>query len=346
MKKTRALLKQLVQLPGIPGREEAVADFLLKYPLETRNRAMDSSGNVWLEYDGPDKPALVLSAHMDEIGCRVKKIEEDGQLSVIGFEGIDLRTLASHVVQIWSDAGVYDAYIYLRQRTWTSPDFSDLVADNIRLDLGLRTRAQVAALSIKPNDPVTFSPDFHDLQNGTVCAKAIDNRCSLAAILLALEQTVGKRAQRPLLLGTVQEEIGGWGAHSIAFKEKPGAILVLDICGAEVFKLTEAERRTIMGRGPILLNNPGTSRGLYKRLKQLAAEQDIPCQDVGYYTRGADPAILQTKSGGQPMMSIIIPMAYYHGPKGLIDLHDLEATTRLLVAVLEDESFLDHGSPF
>jgi len=344
MEKIITLLKDLVRLPGIPGREEAVANYLLRYPLDAAKREIDHSGNVYLEMKGPAKPPLVLSAHMDEIGCRVKRIEDDGQLSVIGFEGIDVRTLAGQVVQVWTETEVFDAFVYLRQRTGPSRDYMDLMAENVRLDLGLTNRDDVMALAIKPNDPVTFNQEFYSLQNNMVCAKAFDNRCSLAVILRALEKTSAKRAQRPVVLGTVQEEIGGFGARAFSFPEKPGAVLVLDICGAEVFRLSEAERRTIMGKGPILLNNPGTSRGLYKRLKELALERGIPYQDVGYYDRGADPAILQTKSGGNAMMTIVIPMAYYHAPKGLLNIDDLMHTTDLLVAVLTDEYFLEAGT--
>ena len=101
-----------------------------------------------------------------------------------------------------------------------------------------------------------------------------------------------------------------------------------------------------MGGGPILLNNPGTNRGLCERLAQLAEEHDIPYQKVGYYDRGADPAILQTSGGGFPMMTIILPMAYYHAPKGLIHSVDVFNTARLIAAVLQDDNFLEEASSY
>jgi putative aminopeptidase FrvX len=179
-----------------------------------------------------------------------------------------------------------------------------------------------------------------------LCAKAFDNRASVAAILRALELSMGRRRQRAIFLGTVQEEIGGHGAYAVHFEEKPGGVLIIDICGAEVFKLKENERRTIMGKGPILLDHPGTNQGFSRRLEELAVQNSIPFQRVGYYWRGADPSILQQKCGGLATMTIIIPMAYYHAPKGLINAIDVFNKARLLEAVLTDEEFLNFSSTF
>jgi len=346
MKKTRELLETLVRIPGIPGREEAVIDYLINYPVETCGKEVDISGNVWMDFDGEGTSPLVLSAHMDEVGCRIKRIEDDGQISVIGLERFDLRTLAGQTVQIHTDNGVFDAFIYLNQKTSLPINYDDMVVDNVRLDLGYTSKKETETTGIQPNDPVTFSDEVTGLQNDMICAKAFDNRSSVAAILRALELTTGKRRQKTTFLGTVQEEIGGHGAYAIDFKSKPGAVIILDICGAEVFGLPEPERRTIMGKGPIMLNHPGTNRGLHKRLIQLAKDHDIPHQIVGSYQRGADPSILQQKCGGLPVMTVIIPMAYYHAPKGLICVRDVFNTARLLEAVLQDESFLQYGERF
>ncbi|OGL42462.1 MAG: hypothetical protein A2161_06880 [Candidatus Schekmanbacteria bacterium RBG_13_48_7] len=346
MKKTKNILEKLVKLPGIPGREEAVVEFLMNYPLDTVNKEVDISGNTWIECRGGNKPPLILSAHMDEVGCRVKKIEDDGRISVIGLERTDLRTLAGQIMQIHSRKNVYEAFVYMNQKTTLPKNYSDMTLDNLRLDLGFMSRAETEKTGILPNDPVTYSTEFIELQKDIICAKAFDNRSSLAAILRALEFSTGKRKQRPVLLGTVQEEIGGQGALALEFKEQPGAVMIIDICGAEVFDLSESERRTIMGKGPILLNHPGTNRGLYQRLIALAEENNIPYQLVGMYGRGADASILQQKCGGLPTMTVIIPMAYYHAPKGLINIHDVFNTARLLETVLKDDSFLDAGLHF
>lgn len=347
MEKTKSTLKEMVKLPGIPGREEAVIKYLMNFPIEAAERKTDISGNTWIRCKGASEASsIILAAHMDEVGCRVKKIEEDGQVSVIGLENLDMRTMAGQIFQVRTEKGVYDAYVYVNQKTVRPDNYNDLKGDDLRLDLGLTSKKETEKLGIQPNDPVTFGPEYYELQNHVVCAKAFDNRCSLTAMLRGVQLSEGKRKLRPVILGTVQEEIGGHGAKAVEFAEKPGAVLIFDICGAEVFRLSEKERRTIMGKGPILLNHPGTNMGLYKRLKYLAAKDDIPVQEVGYYWRGADPSIFQQKCGGLATMTIIIPMAYYHAPKGLISVVDVYETARLISAALQDEDFVRSVSAF
>ena len=60
--------------------------------------------------------------------------------------------------------------------------------------------------------------------------------------------------------------------------------------------------------------------------------------------RGADLSILQQKSGGLPALGIILPMAFYHGPRGFVHVEDVHNAGRLIAAALEDPEFLEHTS--
>ncbi len=341
------LLRTLTALPGIPGREEKVVDFLMKCgEAEPAKRWTDASGNAWVLGEGPDVPPVVFCAHMDEVGFRVKRIEADGRLSVVGHERLDLRTLASEVVQVWTEGGPVDAFVYMGQQTNMPRDYASMVPDTLRLDLGVCDRASAEALGVGTGDPVVFDPGFRRLAGSVLCAKAFDDRSGLAAILKALAFSRGKRKQRPLLLGSVQEEIGGHGAGAVEFPEKPGAVIIVDICGGEVYGLPEPDRRPILGRGPILHDGPTASRGLIRRFETLASEREIPVQHFAAAGRGADLSVLQKKSGGLPALGIILPMAFYHGPRGLIDASDVLNAGRLLAAALEDETFLERATKF
>jgi putative aminopeptidase FrvX len=341
MEQTIRLLQELTRLPGIPGREEAVAQYLIDYPLQdkTSNR-IDGSGNAWIECAGPAGPPVIFAAHTDEVGFRVKRIEPDGRVSIIGHERTDLRTLGSEVVRIWTEKGPVPAFLCNGQETTLPRDYSTLNPDNVHLELGVTSGKAAAKFGIQPGDPVTYDPSFHRLAGKICCAKAFDNRSSLAAILRGLELSRGKRKQRPIFIGTSQEEIGGFGADSVEFPERPRAVLVLDICGGEVFGLPQPDRRTILGQGPILLDHPGTHRGLLLRLVALAQRAKIPYQRMATFSRGADPSLLQKKCGGLPMVAIILPMSYYHGPRGLIHAGDVHAAARLVAAVLGDGKLL------
>lgn len=337
------LLKDLTALPGIPGREEAVARYLMEYTdLQTVDRKVDLNGNVWLHGDGPKKPPVVFCAHIDEVGWKVKRIDEDGRLAVIGHERTDLRTLASEVVEIWTDNGPVNAFVYLGQQTQMPKNYDNMVPETLRLDLGTTDRTSTEALGVRVGDPVIYDRRFFELGGGVYCAKAFDDRCGVTACLRGMQISEGKRAQRPVFLGTVQEEIGGHGAHAVDFEEKPGALIVLDICGGEVYNLPVADRRPMLGKGPILHDGPCASQALLRRFEELAKREGIPYQRYAVIGRGADMSILQHKSGGLPTLGMIIPMAFYHGPRGFVHGQDVLNAGRLLSAALCDEELLDH----
>ncbi|MHC4778073.1 MAG: hypothetical protein ACYTFG_05785 [Planctomycetota bacterium] len=345
MEEVITLLEDLIRLPGIPGREKAVAQYLIEYEnIDASSRRIDDAGNVWIECEGPDTPPVVFCAHIDEVGWKVKSLDENGRLSVLGHERTDLRTLGSEVVQVWTEKGPVPAFVDAGQKTQLPKDYSDLVPENVTLDLGVTDRPSAQALGVAVGDPITYDPSFHRLAGGILCAKAFDDRSGLAAILKGIELSKGKRNQRPLLLGTVQEEIGGFGAHAAVFPKRPGAAIILDICGGEVYSLPREARRPMLGKGPILHDGPTASQGLLKRFKALARERDIPLQHHAMTARGADLSILQQKSGGLPALGIIIPMAYYHGPRGLVHVEDVDNASRLVAAALEDPEFLEHTS--
>lgn len=343
MERTAALLETLVALPGLPGREEAVARFVLDYEgLDAVSRRLDPSGNAWVRCEGPDGPPLVLLAHLDEVGFLVKRIEDDGRVSIIGHERTDLRTLGSEVVQIWTRNGPISAFVVNGQQTGGPHDYGTLKPETVRLELGATDREATEALGVAVGDAVTYDAAVHRLPDGLLCAKAFDDRSGVAAILRAAELSKGRRARPLILLGTVQEEIGGHGAEAVAFDEVPAALLNVDICGGEVYSLPEPERRRILGKGPILHDGPEGSRAIIRRLETLAAERDIPLQRYAAWGRGADLSNLQKKCGGLPALNVILPMAFYHGPRGLIRPEDVHNAARLLAAALEDEAFLDH----
>jgi len=341
------LLEEMAGLPGIPGREEAVVDFLCAYEgIGAEDRRVDQNGNVWISCDGPEGPPFVLMAHMDEVGFKVKRVEADGRLSIVGHERMDLRTLGSEIVQVWTEKGPVPAFLYEGQETQMPRDYASMRPDTVRLDLGVVDREAALALGVQPADPVTFDPAFHRLAGGVVCAKAFDDRSGLVAILRALELSRGKRACRPLLLGTVQEEIGAHGAAAVTFDEKPGAVINVDICGGEVYSLPEPDRRPMLGAGPIFHDGPEISRGLMRRLRELAEEEGIAVQHRAAYGRGADQSLLQYKCGGLPVFGLILPMAYYHGPRGLIHPRDVHDAARLISAALCDPGFFERCTKY
>ncbi len=82
MAMNEALLKRLVETPGVPGREEQqrviAREELGALTDEVRTDVM---GNVIGTKRGRDDVRVMLAAHMDEIGFLVKYIDDKGFLA-------------------------------------------------------------------------------------------------------------------------------------------------------------------------------------------------------------------------------------------------------------------------
>jgi hypothetical protein len=77
------LLKELITVPGVSGREEQIRELIrTRLPRWARNASrVDAIGNLIVTV-GSGEPAVLYVAHMDEIGYWVTNIRDDGRLQV------------------------------------------------------------------------------------------------------------------------------------------------------------------------------------------------------------------------------------------------------------------------
>ena len=95
------LLKQLCEVPGLPGDEGPVREIVISNLKEhTEEIRIDALGNVIAHIPG-DGPRLLLDAHMDEVGFMVKHIDQRGFIRVIPLGGIDPRVFYGQRVVVW-----------------------------------------------------------------------------------------------------------------------------------------------------------------------------------------------------------------------------------------------------
>ena len=101
-----ALLKRLVETPGVPGREEQqrviAREQLGALTDEVRTDAM---GSVIGTKRGRDDVRVMLAAHMDEIGFLVKYIDDKGFLRLLPLGGHDPANMGAQRVIVTTESG-------------------------------------------------------------------------------------------------------------------------------------------------------------------------------------------------------------------------------------------------
>ena len=277
------------------------------------------------------QPALriMLAAHMDEIGLMVREVV-DGFLSVQSINGVDNRVMPAQAVLVHGRRplpGVVAAkpphMLPMAERERYTP------MDELLVDVGLPP-AEVEAL-VQPGDLITQDAPLIELQNGRLAGKAMDDRASVAALSVCLQQLQSRQHSHEVcVVATAQEETGLLGARTAAWRVRPDIAIALDVTFG-VQPGMEPDQCVEIGKGPGLANGPNFHPGLVEALRGTARRHEIPLQEE--YIAGAsgtDAWAIQVTREGIPSALLGIPLRNMHSPVETLDPRDIERAGRLL----------------
>jgi endoglucanase len=339
---TETLLRTLSEAPGPSGFEEAVRAIMVPRmkPLADDVR-YDGLGSV-IARQGSSGPRVMLDAHMDELGGVLRRVTPDGFLSMQMLGGWLDQALAGQRWVIIGSKGPVHAVSSIRDIHLSAPEErSTLIKrDQVFLDVGARTAAEVAALGIGPGDPVVPDSGFQDLNGtGNYAGKAWDDRVGCAVLLMAMERlkAIGHPNQI-FFVATVQEEIGLRGARASTAIVKPDIGIAIEggVTGDSGGAHPE-ESQVKLGGGPgVFLYDSSAlpNRKLIALIRKVAGEAGIPLQLDLVQGYGDDSAEMQTVGGGAPTVNLVVPARYTHVHTGVINRHDFDRTVDLVVALL------------
>lgn len=338
-------LRRLVDLTGPSGSEEDVARSVLELARPHADElSVDAAGNVVAVRRAADPSArrLLICAHMDEIGFRVRRIDEGGTLRLEKVGGSDDRILPAQRVWVRTDAGRIPGVIGTKSaHLLTDADRASVTPyAQLYVDIGARSAAEAAAMGAQPGDPVGFAGELTELGRGSgrFTAHALDDRAGCAA-LLALLAGFSDDARPPVTLlaaFSVQEEVGLRGAQLLARTVQADVALALDMTAAD--DTPELGPPTLrLGAGPTVkvmdfstLAHPAVRRGLLR----AAQTRDLPVQHELLKGIGTDAGALQYL--GVPTGAVSVTNRYTHSPVEVLDRRDLEGAQALLLGFLHD----------
>lgn len=353
-------LRELATLPGPSGYEREVALAFAKHlHAYTDEVALDPFGNVIGTIRGENpQGAVMVSAHLDEVGLIVKHVEPDGFLRVDLNGLIDERVVLATQVDVWTRRGPLAGVVGTKSRHHLTPEDvgKPLEAADLWVHLGAASAEEATALGVRIGDLITYRANFEELAGGWVASKALDNRAGLAVVLEALRHLPPRRAFDLHVVGAAQEEVGSRGARVAAQSLRPQVAVSVDtVAGAEP-GTPRARAAQVSGEGPVIrawewmsgsMTGTAYHRALFERLQDLAAAAAIPHQ-LDIARTWTDACGMASVGHGIPTAGIYIPRRCAHSPCEIAKLSDLENAAKLLgafLANLEGRDLRELGAP-
>jgi len=343
-----ALLKRLVETPGVPGREEQQRIIAREQlGMLTDEVRTDAMGNVIGTKRGRDDVRVMLAAHMDEIGFLVKYIDDKGFLRLQPLGGHDPANMSAQRVFVTTENGT--ALRGALQSARKPPHLQGGQAptpptrDDFFVDLGMSVDAVKAQVHI--GDYVTMDRTLEKVGDNYI-SKAMDDRASVFVMFEALRAMRSHEATI-YAVATVQEEVGLRGAAASGYALDPTIVVALDVTlamdipggGAENTVTTLGGGAAIKIMDSSLICNPK----LVRHFRTIAEREGIPHQMEILSAGGTDAGSVQRQRGGIPAFTLSIPTRYVHTVNEMVSAADLQACIDLLARFLEEAHTGDYS---
>jgi endoglucanase len=343
---TVALIKELVCVAGPSGYEQAVGEIIQREVSSFGEVTTDAIGNIVCEIPGTreDGKRTLFAAHQDEIGFMISGILENGFLRFVPIGGWNPRTLPSSTVDIITAEGAVVVGTigqipphFLKQGADEKPEI-----DSMSLDIGAESARDVKEVfGVEIGNVAVPSSTFrYDERNGTLMAKAFDDRIGVVALI-----ELGRRVHEKPVSGTVvlafttQEEVGLRGATVLSRNVTADAAWIVEGAPADDMPGGPEIPQTCVGKGAhVRIFDPTHigNLGLLKLARSVARTRGIQIQETVRRGGGTDAAVIALAGKGIPTLVSGVPVRYAHSHVGVASLKDYLSLVDLLYAVVED----------
>jgi putative aminopeptidase len=354
-----SVLTDLVERHAVSAHEWSVRRAVLEsLPNWARERAVvDDIGNIMVEA-GPDGPATVFMAHMDEVGYVIESIAADGTVTLAAQGGAvasawEGQTALVHFDPEDAPSTMTGTGADVAPR-WKATSLTATAPPPLRGVFRIRAEADrktpgamqawfgmdagaLAARGVAAGMQVTSHKEGLRLGRTRFVARALDDRAGTTALVRAVnELDPGTLPGKVIFTWSVHEEGGLRGAAAMArrFARDTTRIYSIDTFVSSDTPLESPHfAYTPLGQGPVFraIENGGVSPDRERvRVRRIAEAAGIPLQ-IGLTQGGTDGT--RFTFWGAPNQGLSWPGRYSHSPGEVLDLRDLDQLTRLIVAV-------------
>jgi putative aminopeptidase FrvX len=332
-------LERLLRARGPSGQETPAAAAWREEARTFGDVSDDVLGSSWVRVPGSaGGPLLAIFGHIDEIALVVTHAGNDGLIAVRQLGGFDPHVLLGQRVELMTKDGPLPGVVGARkQKRKRGDERKPLDFDDLYLDVGAKDGEEARTL-VRAGDAALVAGGPVELRNGRIASRALDNRIG-CYVALEVARRVAAEGGTPgdvAGLAVVQEEVGDFaGARTAAYVVEPAVAIAVDVTHATDIRGgdPEDEGDHKLGGGPALMRGPSLHPAIFDLLYETAEAEGIPFTvevSRGHTNTDADAVYLSRMGVATGLVSV--PLRYMHTPVETVDLADIEATVKLLLA--------------
>jgi len=347
------LLERLCNAFGPSGFEDEVQRIVRDRGQPLADEVLfDRTGSVILKKVGDQSgPKIMLAGHSDEIGFVITGVEDDGYLRFHQLGGWWDQTLLTQEVVVRPFAGGDNVIGVIGAKPphiLSADEASKVVTmDEMYIDIGCTSKAEVEALGIRIGDPAVPRSLFRtvrrtrsDGDEATLAvAKALDDRIGVFVGLEVLRRLAEDEVSHPntvYVVSTTQEEVGLRGATTAAHLIEPDVGFALDVdISFDVPGATDMNQR--MGKGVCISAGDGSmipNPKLRRFVLEVAEEIQVRHQTSFLKRGGTDAGMIHLTGDGVPSLFVGMATRHIHSHHGMLDLSDVDNAVTLIVELI------------
>ena len=344
----QSLLDEIYQVSSPTGYEEKMAARIIKLLPEKTAFIKDNLGSLYVHW-GNEKPFSVFITGMDEYGYFVSNITSEGYLN------LDRAVRAPHLLfdsmffghpmLIHSEKGAVKGVIALPSlHILSSEKRRELeklfVLDNAYLDIGARSRQDVAERGIKLLDPVTPVSNITELPGGKISGYALGRKIC-TALLLDLMQEASKQnfSRRSSVVWLAQSLFPVRGTRPPASLGALRAVKILTASQLIFLDIYPCDRepddKVRIGKGPVLFLGLDGKTDLAQNLEKYAAQMSL---DLQTSVEAPSMLLFSGVKGDKEHVCLCLPVKAAYTPSETVSLQDVKDMQKMLVGLWKREA--------
>lgn len=357
-------LKKLCSIPSPDSMEYAATDFYLNecksiceyanenyYPFKKYNPLVydcyrDKIGNGIVKI-GKGRTKIMISAHIDEIGMLVQRIDDKGFIHFIANGGIDKKILPGSWVSILSSSDgreipgiIGKKPVHLEWHNEEETKVTDV--KDLKIDCGFESKDE-AEKHVQIGDSIVIRGQQY-INGNRFISYGIDDKSGVAVVVETLKNVLsGVKIQDILkkctlyFVACVQEETTQSGAKIASKSINPDISIDFDVTFAtDDDNVDKNEWGDIsLGKGGCIAFGPDKNNDLDNKLRNICQVSKIPYQTFCVHG-GTDtlPITNYSNSDGCKSILLSIPQRNMHTNVEVCDLRDLESLAAMTHAFL------------